>query len=671
MTVTLVTAAVAAVSAFGVRLLKDLAEEEALARVELAVTAARETQRQSLDDLETATQVLSERPTLHRLLVDGQRATLEPYLARYCEGARLDACAALRGNAMLAASGSPVDWVRVLAGAEEQGDQFMVTGAMPGTAVAGARAEVAGTTGGRVLGIRLLDRGFAMRLSERAGLDIRVVDYASYNPARAGRFAALNADALSGSGPTAGRLRQDGDFAASLPLAASTGEVVALLQATLPEDEAMEPVAQLTRQMVLVALLVVAAATMAGIYLGRRWIRRIGGLTSAARQIGSGDLAAAIPAAGRDEIGLLADTMEEMRRNLIELTSRLRRSEAEARAVLGGIVEGVYAVDMQRRVTFMNPQAERLLGVTGEEAIGRFCGDVLNPRPDDKGRPPCVTACPILEARREGAAQAAERIQPTSQGLRHAVISSAAPADGIQVQVLRDETELEAVRRTRDTVLANISHEFRTPLAAQLASIELLREGLGSMQPEAQRELVLSLERGTQRLTRLIDNLLESVRIESGQLTIRRQEVQLHEVMQAARELIAPLLEQRGQALDLALPDELPSVRGDRQRLIQVMVNLLANASKFGPPDSTVRVGARSLTAGGLSFWVEDEGPGPAAGDGNVLFEQFRRSAGDDPEESGLGLGLYIVRSIVERHGGRVGLTRVDDRRTRVEVWLP
>ena len=102
---------------------------------------------------------------------------------------------------------------------------------------------------------------------------------------------------------------------------------------------------------------------------------------------------------------------------------------------------------------------------------------------------------------------------------RRVVIASAPPsADGLQVQVLRDETELEAARRTRDTVLANISHEFRTPLAAQLASIELLRDGIGSMSVEGQRELVSSLQRGTQRLAWLIDNLLESVRIESGQL---------------------------------------------------------------------------------------------------------------------------------------------------------
>ena len=100
------------------------------------------------------------------------------------------------------------------------------------------------------------------------------------------------------------------------------------------------------------------------------------------------------------------------------------------------------------------------------------------------------------------------------------MIASAAPADGIQVQVLRDETELEAVRRTRDTVLANISHEFRTPLAAQLASIELLSEGIGKMDEGGQRQLVSSLQRGTQRLTWLIDTCWKACG-SRGQLGIR------------------------------------------------------------------------------------------------------------------------------------------------------
>src|SRR5690606_7390681 len=161
---------------------------------------------------------------------------------------------------------------------------------------------------------------------------------------------------------------------------------------------------------------------------------------------------------------------------------------------------------------------------------------------------------------------------------------------------------------------------------------------------------VSSLERGVRRSTWLIDNLLESVRIESGQLAIRRQDVDFAEVVEAAREVIEPLLRQRGQRLEVKLERPLPVLWGDEQRLIQVAINLLVNAGKFGPPDSTIRLHARPGAQGGVEFWVEDQGRGPKRGDESALFRRFIRSGGEDPEESGLGLGLYIVRSIVERH---------------------
>ncbi|MEX2124323.1 MAG: ATP-binding protein [Woeseia sp.] len=669
-TVVMVTLAVAAVSIVGIRILQDLAEADGRTRVALAVADTRESLRQNTEDLLTAAQVLGERPTLRRLLHADDVDGLGPYLSRYCEGAGLHGCAVARNGTLVAATGLEVDWQHILAAAKEQGELFMVTGALTGVALGGAQAPVLHDEEVIVYTIRKMDEVYAQRLGERAGLEIRIVDYASFS-AGEGEFSVLNSDALARGEPVTGFLDGLDAYAASLPVAASTGETVALLQAVLPASSVMRPIEKMKRRMLRVAIAVALLATISGILIGRHWIGDVQRLTKAARRLGSGDLAASIPPAGGKELSILANTMEDMRRNLVDLTSELRTREAEAQAVLSGIVEGVYAVDAERRVRFMNPQAERLLKTSATDAIGQFCGDLLNPVRDAEGRRPCDHACPILEARRIGSANAVEQIEPARGRQHRVVIASSAAGDGLQVQVLRDETELEAVRRTRDTVLANISHEFRTPLAAQLASIELLRDGLGEMSPAAQQQLVFSLERGAQRLTWLIDNLLESVRIESGQLGIRHQDVELAEVVQAARELIEPLLDQRGQVLEVGIPDGLPVLWGDEQRLVQVVVNLLANASKFGPPDSAIRIGAKASTNGGVEFWIDDAGPGPADPDNDALFEQFRRSGGEDPEESGLGLGLYIVRSIVERHGGEVSLGRGPESGTRARVELP
>jgi signal transduction histidine kinase len=374
-----------------------------------------------------------------------------------------------------------------------------------------------------------------------------------------------------------------------------------------------------------------------------------------------------------------------MRRRLLQLTSELRRRQAEGEAILTGIVEGVFSVDRDRRIRYRNPQAAALLGVpadlSGEGAVGRFCGDVLNPRGKD-GTRPCDESCPILHARFRGATTATEHLLRPDGTRRAVVITSAPPTEDQQFQVLRDETDVEVARRQRDAVLANISHEFRTPLSAQLASIELLRERLmlqdpGGLDPQT-HDLVLSLERGSLRLTQLIDNLLESVRIESGQDSIRSRPVALDEVVEEAVEMTAPLLAQRGQEVEIELPYPLPPLRGDAPRLTQVFVNLLANANKFSPPRSVVRVGG-AVEEGRIALWVEDEGPGmPGGGASNPLFDRFVRVAGEgdgeggEPETGGMGLGLWIVRSIIERHGGTIEAgPGSGGRGTRMRVVLP
>jgi signal transduction histidine kinase len=180
---------------------------------------------------------------------------------------------------------------------------------------------------------------------------------------------------------------------------------------------------------------------------------------------------------------------------------------------------------------------------------------------------------------------------------------------------------------------------------------------------------VLSLERGTLRLTQLIDNLLESVRIESGQLAIRRQSVDLHEVIGEVNALIGSLLAQRGQSLAVDVPESFPHIDGDGPRLTQVFVNLIANASKFAPESSTIRVGA-SVSGNRVTAWVEDEGEGLPEGVGDSIFDRFRRGPDAEPEPGGLGLGLWIVKSIVERHGGTIAAARTPEGRTRFSISL-
>jgi signal transduction histidine kinase len=647
-------------------MLHDLADQQGKARVQLAATTAREDLRRIGENALATARALADRPTLQRLLAQGQREALPPFLRHWCEAGNADACAVLSEKTVVTVSGPALDWQQIITAGAEQGATFLALPATERVPLLGARAALPNTDL-TVYVVRRLDERLARALGAEVGAEVRLIDYRNYTTAPVNAFTSLYSAALADGRSAVQRIDAQEVYAASVPVFASSGEAVVLIAALLPVSAVDAPARHLVKKLLIAALLLGGLAVLAAVVLGEYVAGPVRALTAAATHLAAGDFSASIPPGGAAEVSALARTMEDMRRNLIELTSTLRRREAEAQAVLSGIVEGVYAVDKDRLIRYLNPQAQRLLGVSAAEAVGRFCGDVLKPQAED-GRRPCELRCPIVAARSAGSAKAIEHLSATAGDPRTTVITSAAQVDGLQVQVIRDETELEAVRRARDSVLANISHEFRTPLAAQLASIELLLAGLDDMTPAQQRELVSSLERGTLRLTQLIDNLLESVRIESGQLAIRAQRVALSEVVADAEALVGSLLAQRGQRLEVALPAELPLLNADKTRLTQVFVNLLANANKFAPEGSTVRIGA-ALHDVTLESWVEDEGPG-AADESVALFARFHRG-GAEPEPAGLGLGLWLVKSIIERHGGTVAFARTAAGRTRFTLVLP
>ncbi|HEX4050608.1 MAG TPA: ATP-binding protein [Steroidobacteraceae bacterium] len=605
---------------------------------------------------------------------------LTAYLGRFNEATSIDASALLRGSTLLASAGPRLNWSEVVTALQEQGDRFMLAPSGGGPLIWGAAASVAGTPV-RVVTLRLSTPALLAALGSEVGAQLQVVNFATYHAPPDDPITPLHTLALSTHpGNAAAALLPHGDwYAASLAIATQTGEVVGLLDARLSGATFEAAIRSFDRVLITTALLVAAAAGVMGLLYGRWLARPVVALRDIAERIGRGDFSAAIPAVAPLEVGALARSMDEMRRRLVDLTDALRRREAEAQAVLAGVIEGVFAVDDQRRIRYANTQVARLLRRSPSEIVGQFCGDVLRPAPV-QGERPCERNCPILAARSSSQASARELLCLSDVETRSTIVLSAPPIQGIQVQILRDETDLEAARRARDSVLGNISHEFRTPLAAQLASIELLRDGLGDMRPDAQQELLANVERGVLRLMRLIDNLLESVRIEAGQLSIRQQAVQLLEVVIEAQDLIAPLLQQRGLVVEIDERALGVIVTGDTQRLVQVFVNLLANAAKFAPEGSTIRIGGQAQDpelrrAMGpppqMEVWVEDEGPGVPAGSASTIFERFQRGEGTEPEAPGLGLGLWIVKSIVERHGGAVRVERTAQGRTRFCVLLP
>jgi len=645
--------AVAGVAFAAAGLLQQFADEQALARVAQTSVTARQAIGRAGDDALISARLLSERPTLLRLLQANDAPSLAAFLAQFQRTSQLGGCAVLRDGRMIASSGAVLPWATIAA-LRQDPNRFLYRQAPAQPLALGARADIPGLDGAQVLVATLLDQTFTSTLSDDLGATVRISDIPA-NTVQATDLAARRRDDLA-------------QYQAEALLKDPAGQVVGTIIATLPTTSLQLSLWQLTRTLSLIALGVVLLAGLASFLIGRRLGWPLRALTSAADRIGHGDLATPIMLTPGGEIGTLAATLEEMRWSLMRLTADLRRQQSESQAIITGIVEGVFSVDRERQIRYVNPQAAAMLGLAPSDMIGKFCGDVLNPQ-GPGGVRPCAEQCPIVHARFRDGAYATEHLLLRDGRRRTVVITSAPPSDDQQVQVLRDETELEATRRLRDAVLANVSHEFRTPLSAQLASIELLLDQLPTLTTDQIGQLILSLQRGTLRLTQLIDNLLESARIEAGRYTIRRRPVALDEVIEEALELTRPLLRQRNQEVIINLPFPLPPILGDAPLLTQVFVNLLANANKFAPAGSAITIGGR-ISATAVTLWIEDQGPGLPAENGAAIFDRFIRSAIDEPEQRGVGLGLWIVQSIVERHQGRIE-ARNNGAGARISVTLP
>jgi two-component system, OmpR family, sensor histidine kinase KdpD len=217
----------------------------------------------------------------------------------------------------------------------------------------------------------------------------------------------------------------------------------------------------------------------------------------------------------------------------------------------------------------------------------------------------------------------------------------------------KKQLEIEA-ERLRSSLLSSVSHDLRTPLAVVTGAASTLREDLGSLSPEARRDLLDTIHEETLRLTRLVRNLLDMTRLASGALRVTKEWQPLEEIVGAALGRVEDRLGAREVTVDL--PEDLPLVPIDAVLLEQVLINLLENAAKYTPEGSPIELSARASGPEGsrvVTVEIADRGPGIPGGDLERVFEKFFRLTREG-RSGGAGLGLAICRGVVEAHGGKI-----------------
>ncbi len=453
-----------------------------------------------------------------------------------------------------------------------------------------------------VVGARTAGVGRARRYSDTLGIDMLYVTVPVQHPAIA--FVRV-----------------------ALPLTAVSDQLQAVLSATFSA----------------LALALAGGAIIAWI-LAARIGKRVRLIARLARRYREGDLTAPHLGFGDDELGTVAQALDESVQEVGRQLRQQARDRARMEAILSGMIEGVIVVDAEGRLQLVNAAARRMLALD-DVGIGRPYVEMI--------RLPVIAEL-VAAVLSGGTPEASQFVPPRDRS--RTIMATATPAatsaeHGV-ILVLHDITDLRRADQMRRDFVANVSHELRTPLTAIRGYVEALSDG-GATAEEGGRFLGI-IARHTHRMERLVMDLLRLARLDAGQETVELAACDTRALAASVIADVAPSVGERRQRVEVSIGPGAETVLADPLKLHDALRNLVANAIVYAPEDSTIRIEGAPAD-GAVALVVSDEGPGIPEEDLSRVFERFYRvdkSRGRDP--GGTGLGLAIVKHLMELQGGTV-----------------
>jgi|GEM_PF-6092274 signal transduction histidine kinase len=400
---------------------------------------------------------------------------------------------------------------------------------------------------------------------------------------------------------------------------------------------------------VIIAIAIITAGlstTLGGVFIRRR-IHPIWQLKDSAQRMGEGDLITPIIQVEEltPDISTLRDTLESSRQRIAKSLQEIQEQRDWVNALMQSIVEGIVTY-RYGQIVFHSQSMSQIMQWRRSK-IGRELDKVFICQHKDT-----LFSEILPEA---GRAKAIDLYLENGRSITVLVTRARFLPSGEISLVLRDITEESRKQSAQAYYLANMSHEFRTPLSGMKASLELFLENLGSLSKQEEAHLLSSIVLSVSNLQSLIDNLLESNKLEAKQFSLRRQMISLDAILIEGLRTMLPLLQRRQQKLELAESDSSPLLWVDKTRMVQVLVNLLSNASKYSPIESTIEI-LIEVYENRLWLGIADRGAGVPEEKREAIFHQFVRLESSAETDHSTGLGLAVVRGIIEAHGGIVGV---------------
>jgi signal transduction histidine kinase len=395
-------------------------------------------------------------------------------------------------------------------------------------------------------------------------------------------------------------------------------------------------------------------------FFGRRLTRPIRQLSNAAQAMAHGNLTTPIRLARNDELGDLARDIDRMRDQLHHALERATLEHGRYAAVIQSMSVAAIISDQDLKIAAVNSAAEILLKTNQAELLGQPWYRVFGSDSRDDG-------AANLWALGEPDTNNANGLIVRGRFPLHArpqfkfdVISTQVQVGGNPagfVHILSDATAQEQLVRTKDEFIMNAAHEFRGPLASLRASIELLVEDYATMSKQDLSVMLRSMQRAVVKFQGLVENLIDVGNIQAGHFRVRAVPVRLISLIEDALDQLTPLLQGRSQSVQVQ-SNEFSNwvVFADRARITQVLINLINNASKYGPEGEPIVISAEN-DANFVIVRVTDAGPGIQPEEQSRLFQRFYRGRRAEEEGIGIGLGLALAREIVQAHGGQIGVS--------------
>lgn len=438
------------------------------------------------------------------------------------------------------------------------------------------------------------------------------------------------------------------------------GKVLGIARVALPLAKVQSSVNRviviIVAAMTITAVLVILAAWI----IARMTTRPIRELTRVSQEIASGEFGHRITVGTKDESGQLAHAFNEMSVNLKRLVETISEDRARLTSILDNMADGVMLTDIEGNILLTNKAAQRLFGIKDENIMARPLIEVVR---EHELNDILKTS---LETGREQVAQFESGT--SSRYLRAIALPIAQGRLSGALVLIQDLTELKGLQTMRRELVGNVSHEFRTPLAGIKAMVETLRDGAVEDR-EVTVDFLARIEAEVDRLTQLVAELTELSRIETGRAELKLEPVNLNSLVEEVIAQLKPQAERQNLSFETGLDTDLPVVQADKERIRQVIGNLVHNAIKFNHSGGSIRV-VTGTFEDSVTMEVSDTGKGIARDDLPRIFERFYK-VDKHRGGQGAGMGLAIAKHIVEAHRGDIRVRSEEGKGSTFSFRLP